>query len=439
MAQEEKLSLAEVTAIGIGGMIGGGSFAVLGLAISVSGHAVALSLAGGGVIALLTGLSYAHLGLRFRSDGGSFTYIEQAFNAPSVAGLAGWLLVIGYIGTIALYATAFGDYGAALVKRIHVFSPQADMLAAVSLLLFLAINLTGAKASGRVELSVVAAKLSILALFVVAGMTSIHASHFTPVFNHGIFTPVVAIALVFVAYEGFELIPNAVDEMENPERNLKRAIMLAIGITIVVYVLVALVALGNLTPAQIQHDQEYVLAVAATPTLGKAGFILIGIAALLSTSSTINATLFGAARLAKVMAAESHALPRIFSMQSRKCPVPYVALLILTALSILLSVAANLDIISTLVSVTFLLIFMAVNFSACRLSKEIGLYPLWPFLGGLLAAGSCAMLLWHAWLHDRHSLLWLCVFYGAVIMPEGVLVLWRGRRTIKATSPKGSS
>ncbi len=346
----------------------------------------------------MTGLSYAHLGLQFRNDGGSFTYIEKAFNTPGIAGLAGWLLVIGYIGTLALYATAFGDYGAVLVKRIHVFSPQAGMLAAASLLLFLAINLTGAKVSGRVDLSVVGAKLSILALFVIAGMTSIHASHFTPVFNHGIFTPVVAIALIFVAYEGFELIPNAVDEMENPERNLKRAILLAIGITIAVYMLVALVALaalGNLTPAQIQHDQEYVLAVAATPTLGKAGFILIGIAALLSTSSAINAPLFGAARLAKVMA-ESHALPCIFSMQSRRCPVPYVSLLILTALSILLSVAANLDIISTLASVTLLLIFMAVNFSACRLSKEIGLRPLWPFLGGLLAAGSCAMLLWHA-------------------------------------------
>ena len=111
----KKLSLIEVTAIGIGGMIGGGIFAVLGLAIAVAGHAVALTLAGGGVIALLTGLSYAHLGLAFRDDGGSFTYMEKAFAAPGVAGIAGWLLVAGYVGTLALYATAFGDYGATLI------------------------------------------------------------------------------------------------------------------------------------------------------------------------------------------------------------------------------------------------------------------------------------------------------------------------------------
>ena len=102
---KDKLNLAEVSAIGIGGMIGGGIFAVLGLAIATAGHAVALTLAGGGVIALLTGLSYAHLGLHFRGDGGSFTYIEKAFASPLVAGCAGWLLVVGYVGTLALYAT----------------------------------------------------------------------------------------------------------------------------------------------------------------------------------------------------------------------------------------------------------------------------------------------------------------------------------------------
>ncbi len=107
-----KLSLAEVTAIGIGGMIGGGIFAVLGLAIAQAGHAVPVTLAIGGIIALLTGLSYAHLGLAFHGDGGSFTYIEHAFGRPGLAAVAGWLLVAGYVGTLALYATAFGAYGA---------------------------------------------------------------------------------------------------------------------------------------------------------------------------------------------------------------------------------------------------------------------------------------------------------------------------------------
>src|ERR1035437_5906742 len=112
----KKLNLAEVTAIGIGGMVGGGIFAVLGLAMSVAGHAVPITLAGDGVIALITGLSYAHLGVAIRGDGGSFIYIEKAFASPMIAGVAGWLLVVGYVGTLALYATALGDYGATLIS-----------------------------------------------------------------------------------------------------------------------------------------------------------------------------------------------------------------------------------------------------------------------------------------------------------------------------------
>ena len=148
--------------------------------------------------------------------------------------------------------------------------------------------------------------------------------------------------------------------------------------TTAIYVIVATVALGNLTSAQIQHDQEYVLAVAARPTMGEFGFVLIGIAALLSTASAINATLFGAARLAMVMARE-HALPRVFSLRERIRPVPWAALVALTAASLAFALAAPLEIISTFASATFLLIFFAINLSAWRFRRRIG-------LGGRLAA-----------------------------------------------------
>jgi amino acid transporter len=423
----KKLGFAEMTAIGVGGMIGGGIFAVLGLAISVAGHAVALTLAAGGVLALLTGLSYAHLGLRFRGDGGSFTYIEHAFATPAVAGIAGWLLVSGYIGTLALYATAFGDYGLALLKDAGLSLPLAGALSTFVLGAFLAVNLLGAKLSGSVELGVVAVKLAILALFAAVAMYGVQTSHFKPLFNHGAMTPVVAIALIFVAYEGFELIPNAIDEMQSPERDLRRSIVFAIVITTAVYVLVAIAALGNLTPAQIQHDQEYVLAVAARPTLGSAGFVLIGIAALLSTASAINATLFGAARLAMVMSQE-HALPRLFSLQERTRPIPYVSLLVLTTVSLTFTLAADLSVISVVASATFLLIFAAVNLAAFRLSEKIDLNPLIPLAGFVFASVSFVVLLWHCWWHDRQSLIWLAAFYGIALAVEAALIWRRGPR-----------
>ncbi len=429
---EAKLNLAEVTAIGIGGMIGGGIFAVLGLAIATAGHAVALTLAGGGVIALLTGLSYAHLGLAFRGDGGSFTYIERAFTAPAIAGMAGWLLVAGYVGTLSLYATAFGAYGATLLTGSGAPPLAAGALAATVLGGFLIINLIGAKLSGGVELGVVAVKLAILALFAVVGMMRVHTSHFTPLFDHGVVTPLVAVALIFVAYEGFELIPNAVDEMANPERNLKRAIVIAIFVTSVIYVVVAIAAMGNLTPEQILNDQEYVLAVAAQPTLGHAGFIMIGIAALLSTASAINATLFGAARLAMVMASE-HALPRLFAKRRKKRPIPYVSLLMLTALSLVFTLSANLSVISSFASATFLLIFAGVNFAAFRLAPRIGLARPIPLAGGVLSVASFAILLWHGWVADRASLISLAAFYLTAGAIEAVLCWLRGPRTFRAS------
>lgn len=423
---EKKLSLAEVSAIGIGGMIGGGIFAVLGLAIAVAGHAVALALAGGGVIALLTALSYAHLGLTFRDDGGSFTYIEHGFAQPIVAGCAGWLLVLGYVGTLALYATAFGDYGATLIGG-GATALRSTLLVIGVLGAFLGINLLGAKLSGGVELGVVAVKLAILALFAIVGLFGLHASHFVPLFDHGATTSLMAVALIFVAYEGFELIPNAIDEMADPDRNLRRALVIAVLVTTAIYIIVAVAALGNLTPEQIRQDQEYVLAVAARPTLGQAGFVMIGIAALLSTASAINATLFGAARLAMVMAREQ-ALPRIFSLRERARPVPYVALMVLTGLSLALAVLAPLPAISAFASATFLLIFTGVNVAALRLARTIGLHPAIPFAGGILAAAAFTTLLWYDWQNDRDDFVFLVAVYGAVIVGEFILHWRRGSR-----------
>ena len=432
-APVRKLNLAEVVAIGIGGMIGGGIFAVLGLAIAQAGHAVAITFAIGGAIALLTGLSYAHLGLAFHGDGGSFTYVEHAFGWPGVAAVAGWLLVAGYVGTLALYATAFGAYGATLVTGAGTSGAVSGGLAGLVLAAFLIINLGGAKTSGTTELIVVATKLAILAAFALVGLRSAAADHFHPLFDRGVVAPFTAAALIFVAYEGFELIPNAIDEMDNPRRNLRRALIIAILATTAIYVVVALAALGNLTPAQIRHDQEYVLAVAARPTMGEFGFVLIGIAALLSTASAINATLFGAARLAMVMARE-HALPRVFSLRERVRPVPWLSLVALTAASLAFALAAPLEIISTFASATFLLIFFAINLSAFRLRRKIGLAAIWPLAGAAATAVSFALLIARTYAEAPRSLLWIAGFYAAAVIVETVLALRRRPRAAKPSS-----
>jgi len=414
--EKEKLSLAELIALGVGGMVGGGIFSVLGLSALVAGHAAPVAFALGGVIALLTGYAYSRLGLHYRSDGGSFTYLEHAFKQRNIAGLGGWLLLVGYIGTMGLYAYTFGVYGAAMMGA-PAGGWLSHLLASLVMLVFLGVNLTGVKASGQTELILVAVKVAILAVFGVAGFFSIKADHLLPVFNEGVNGLIMGAALIFVAYEGFELIPNAVNEMKDPEKDLSRSIMIAIIITIVIYILVAIVAVGNLTPAEINKYKEYALAVAAKPSLGEMGFLLIGLGALLSTASAINATLFGTARLGMVMAQEE-ALPRAFSSREKTKDIPWVSLLVISGVTLVFVNIANLTIISSFASSTFLLIFTLINLSAIRLRDKIGIHAAAPILGLLLALGSWVVLMGYLWQHSQKSLVQIGIFYGVVIAAE---------------------
>ena len=415
--KKEQLGLKELVAMGVGGMVGGGIFSVLGLSVGLAGHAAPIAFALGGIIALLTGWSYARLGLAFRSDGGSFTYLEHAFRQPNIAALGGWLLLTGYIGTLALYAYTFGVYGAVVLGDTAHGSPMQHLLESGVLLTFLGVNLYGVKAAGHTEDVIVLIKVLILSLFAITGLFYVKADHLLPVFNQGELGVLMGAALIFVAYEGFELIPNAVNEMEDPERNLPRAILLSILITIAIYVLVSLVAVGNLLPAEIVKYKEYALAVAAKPFLGHAGFVLIGIGALLSTASAINATLFGTARLGKVMA-EDRALLHAFAIRERSRDIPWVSLCIISGITLVFVNLGDLTVISSFASSTFLLIFASINYAAFRLRQQIVINPAIPLAGLLLCVTSWLVLCDYLWKHSHDSLLWIAAFYIGVALFE---------------------
>ncbi len=425
--QSEKLSLIEVIAMGVGGMVGGGIFSVLGLAILLAGHAAPIAFALCGIIAMITGLSYARLGLAFQSAGGSFTYLEHAFHHPNIAGLGGWLLLVGYIGTMSLYAFTFGVYGTAmfgLEQQANI--AMQHLLQSLVILVFLAINLYGVKASGSSELIIVTIKILILLLFAIVGLFYARADHLLPVFNEGINGVLMGAALIFVAYEGFELIPNTMNDMKDPQTNLLKAIVWSIAITIFVYVLVSIVAVGNLLPDQINQYKEYALAVAAKPFLGKAGFMLIGLAALFSASSAINATLFGTARLSMVMARE-HRLPPAFGFRRQSNNIPWAALIIISFVTLLFVNLTNLNIISSFSSSTFLLIFALINLSAWRLRKKLKISQTLPLIGMILSLTSWFALMIYLWQSRPDSLLWIAGIYLSVI---GAELLFSQRRFI---------
>ncbi len=378
----------------------------------MAGHASYISFFVGGVIATITGYSYAKLGVKYESEGGSFTYIEKAFRGSNyLPTFGGWLLLFGYIATLSLYAFAFGAYGASLFGS-HLWILQ-HLFSSLVLMVFVAINLIGAKEAGISEDVIVGVKLSILALFTIAGIFFVKQGNLLPVFNTGISGTLMGAALIFVAYEGFELIPNSVKEMKNPTKTLPRAIYIAIGSVVVLYVLVALVAVGNLPAAQLVHSKEYALAVAARPFMGQAGFVLIAIAALLSTSSAINATLFGTARLGAVMATDRD-LPRMFSLREKKKDVPWASLVALGAVTLVFVNIGSLTAIASTSSMIFLTIFFLVNLSNARLHRETASSLIASGLGAILCLIALITLGVYLYLHSPSSLVLAVALYAII-------------------------
>ncbi len=410
---KKEISLREAVALGIGGMVGGGIFSVLGLSVQMAGHASYLAFLVGGAIAGITGYSYAKLGVRYESEGGSFTYLEKAFRGDYFPTFGGWLLLLGYIATLSLYAFAFGAYGASFFADLPYQGIIQHLFASLVLIVFVGINLIGVKEAGVSEDLIVGVKLAILILFTAAGLFFINRTNLLPVFNTGISGALMGAALIFVAYEGFELIPNSVKEMQDPARTLPRAIYTAIGVVTVLYVLVALVAVGNLPAAQLIKSKEYALAVAAKPFLGQAGFSLIAIAALLSTASAINATLFGTARLGAVMATERD-LPRLFSFREKTKDIPWGSLVALGAITLIFVNVGSLTDIASVSSMVFLTIFLLVNLANARLHRETASSTVISGLGAVFCLIALVVLGVYLYSYTRASLMLGVGLYAAV-------------------------
>ena len=398
----DKLGLKELVAIGIGSMIGGGIFSVMGLANAVAGHATIFVFLMGGLIALFAGYNYARLAVTYRQDGASYTYLQHAFpENPTIAAFVGWSVIVGYIGTLALYAYTFGAYGAAALG--YADNPLVRTLLAFAILsLFLWINLQGVREAGESEDVIVFFKVAIMMTLGVVGLFYIEPAHFQPLFDKGFPSVLLSGALVFVAFEGFQLITNAVVETDDPVKNTPRAIYLSIVIVTLIYVTLALSVLGILTFEEIQSAKEYAIAEALKPIFGEWGFILASLAALLATSSAINGTLFGASRMLADIAQDG-IFPSILARRNHRM-IPYYSLLLMFMLSSIFVLFGALESIVAFSSITFLLVSLAVAIANLILRKKTGSNPLIILTSIGLMAATVGLMLWYLYDNDPKTL-----------------------------------
>lgn len=389
-SDQRRIGVIGAAAIGIGGMVGGGIFAILGVAATKAGGATPIAFAIGGVVAALTATSYSRLSVAYPSTGGTVAFIDRIFGVGELTGSLNVVLWVGYVATTALYASAFGNYSATLFPGGTSPSPflvKALVLAGITGPWV--INLFSARLIARTESWVVAFKLLILATVLAAGIPAID----TAKLSQGAWKPPAAIIgagmLIFVAYEGFELIANASAEVRDPRRTLPRAFGLATSVVIGLYVLVAAVVVGSLSSAEIARSAEFSLAQAASVSLGSVGFKLVAVSAMLATFSAINATLYGAARLSFTLATEGELPPR-FEHLTWTQPV---GLHITAGTGLAMAILLPLQSISAVASAIFLVVFAVVNAAAFRASHDIGANRWLAASGTVACIGSLGVLL----------------------------------------------
>jgi amino acid transporter len=363
-----QIGMAAAVSIGIGGMVGAGIFSILGVVAEAAGSAMWLAFTIGGGVALLSTYSYAKLGAAFPSAGGAVHFLVKGFGDGVLAGGVNLFMWAGYIISLALYASAFGSYAATFVTEKP--SPLVlKSLAVGSVLLLTVVNAFGAKMMGRSETLIVAIKVAILVLFAAVGLWFIEPDNLSPTDWPEIRSILYGSGVLFIGYEGFGLVTNAAGDMCNPRWMLPRALYTSVIIVIAIYLAVSLTVSGNLTTGEIAAARDYALAEAARPFLGQFGFRLIAIAALFSTASAINATLFGSANVCYMIARDGE-LPADLSRTEWKQASG--GLLLTAALVVLVTLSFDLKGIAMMGSAAFLLVYAAVNAGHLRVLKQTG-------------------------------------------------------------------
>ena len=419
-----RIGLVAAVSIGIGGMVGAGIFSILGVVAHAAGNAMWLAFAIGGVVALLSTYSYAKLGATFPSAGGATHFLVKSFGDGVLAGGLNLFIWAGYIISLALYATAFGGYAATFVTT----APSALLLkslAVASVVLLTLVNAFGATLMGRWETVIVAVKVAILVLFAAVGLCFIRPGYLSPELWPETKSVLFGAGMLFIGYEGFGLITNAAADMREPRKLLPRSLYISVILVIVLYLAVSLTVTGNLSDYEIEQSKDYALAEAAKPFLGQFGFRLIAIAALFSTASAINATLFGSANVCYMIARDGE-LPAGLSRTEWKDATG--GLLLTAALVVVVMLIFDLSGIAMMGSAAFLLIYAAVNAGHLKVRDQTRASAIVVWLSLLTCLAMFAFLCVYTYQEQPRAIAALILTAAASFAAEWAYRRWTGRR-----------
>jgi len=383
------LGLFDATAISIGAIIGAGIFVVIGIAAGLAGPAVIISMLIAGAIASFSVLSFAQLSAYMPKEGGGYQFAYRMVS-PYAGFLAGWMWIFSNLFVGAAVSLGFAHYLAALIPGLSV-----NAVAAIICLLFTLLNYVGVRQSAMINNILVVSKILILVFFIALGLGFVNFGNFSTFAPSGFLGVMEGASLIFFAYFGYARVTILAEEVKDASRNIPRAIIIALVLSTILYVLIGFVAVG-LVGSQSLSQSTSPLAGAIAVTGSSGAVFLVSLGAMIATASVLLMTILGVSRMIFAMA-RNRQLPMLLSRIHPRFQTPHYAVWITGVLSTLLVFGGFARVVS--VSTFSLLLHHAlVNLSASRLGAENRRYPKFvSYMGLILCLVMLAFLSSDAW------------------------------------------
>ncbi|GAA0192270.1 APC family permease [Halobaculum roseum] len=435
MSDDGSFGVVEGVSMALGGMIGGGIYAVLGVVTTIAGATTWAAFVLAGVVALCAAYSYTVLNAIADQNGGSVTFVQCFTGNTTLAGMTGWTLLFGYVGSMAMYAFAFGEFAVALpaVPESAFGVPLRPVVSVAAVAGFTGLILLGSRVTGQAENVLVGAKVAILVAFGVGGIAYVYLVSPDPA-EYGVggvasFGPIMAAGVSFVAFQGWQLLFYDQENMSDPVGTTRRAVLISIPAAVLVYVLVA-VATYNLAPEALRSHPHTALTDAAARIAGvvglaEVGAVIMSLSALFSTGSAINATLFSTGHFAKGLLSKDLLPDRVGDASADG--VPERTLLSLGVITAALTVVGTLGAITNFASIAFIVVFAAMSALAFRHRDADAVDPVPPAVGAVGAGAFLPLMTWHLYT-TRPGTFYTVVALAAFVV--GVELLYFERETL---------
>ncbi|MCY1144450.1 amino acid permease [Actinoplanes sp. Pm04-4] len=428
---KKAVGATQLTAMGVGAIIGTGIFVVIGEGAGIAGPAVILSFVLAAVACTFSALSYAELASSIPVSGSAYTY-TYATLGELVAWIIGWDLILEYGVSVAAIAVGWGGnlnafldaaFGVALPDAIAKSPEDGGIFNLPAVFVVLAITfllIRGVTESARVNLVMVVIKLAVLLFFIVVAFANFGTGNFQPFAPEGVDGVTAAAAVIFFAYIGFDAVSTGSEEAKRPERDLPLAIIGSLIICTIFYVATATGALGIASPQQMEgSDAPLAAALDQGAGISWAAAVL-ALGAVVAITSVVLVIMYGQTRIFFAMCRDG-LLPQRLAQVNQRYGTPARLTLVLGVLIAILAALVPLSEIVKLVNIGTLFAFVLVNIGVIVLRRtrpemprpyRVPWSPVLPLLGIAFAIYLMTDLPWDTWVR---FVVWLAI---------GMIIYW---------------